>query len=198
MDTGVVVGLTPVPAVRRTLKLRPGSKGVEEQAVEQQPESIRLRRRTFNWENATAVQNLTGPLLARSFVEVGDYSVAEIPELKVRFLVKPSKSIYACIYEYPKRGTWLDLVSRHEDGSIAIFSTSCGTGIENRPQDMVVYAPEVSADMLYTRMLKERPERALVGVDAGDVVKLFQDTYKEQVEWRKRQETSATEAAPTK
>jgi hypothetical protein len=190
MDTGVLVGLTPVPPVRKILKLRPGSKAVDRQA---QPESIRLRRRTFDWQNAAAVQNLTGPLLARSFFEVGDYSVSEIPELKVRFLVKPTKSIYACIYEYRKRGAWLDLVSRYQDGSTAIFSTSCGTGTEHRPQDMVVYAPEDSADMLYTRMLKERPERTLVGVDAGNVAKLFQDTYREQVEWRKNKETSATE-----
>jgi hypothetical protein len=132
-----------------------------------------------------------GPLLARSFSEVADFSIAEIPELKVRLLMKPAKSIYACICEHPKRGTWLDLVSHYQDGSIATFSTARDPGMEHRPGDLTVYAPELSTDMLYTRMLKERPERTLVGVDAASVTKRFQETCGRQLEWRTRERDSA-------
>jgi hypothetical protein len=188
--------------VTRILKLllprtagRSSLKAIGQEALDKQPDSIRLRRRSFTWQKPALVQNLTGPLLARSFSEVGDFSIAEMPDLKVRFFVRPANSIYACVYEHAKLGTWFDLVSRYQDGSVAIFGTARDPGTEHRPQDMVVYAPELSADMLYTRMLKERPERTLVGVNAGSVVKLFQDTYKEQMEWRKKRGAQAAEVA---
>src|SRR5712692_5130987 len=181
--------LLAVLLLRRILKLLLTPKDTEaarQENLSKQPDSIRLRRRSFDWQNQAAVQNLMGPLLARSFLEVGDFSIAEIPQLKVRFLVKPTNSIYACIYERAKVGIWLDLVSRYEDGSIVTFSTAGDPGVEHRPEDTMVYAPLLSADMLYTRMVKERPQGNPVRVDAKSVVTLFQDVYREQTEWRKK------------
>jgi hypothetical protein len=193
---GLALTLLIRPTITRILKqrlLRKGLRAIGPEALDKQPDSIRLRRRTFDWQNQTATQNLTGPLLARSFAEVGDFSIAEMPQLKVRFLVKPTNSTYACIYEHPKLGTWLDLVSRYEDGTTAIFSTARDPGMEHRPGDMMVHAPELTADMLYTRTVKERPRRSLVNVDAKSVVKLFQDAYREQTEWRKKRGPSAAD-----
>jgi len=181
--------LLAVLLLKRILKLllTPKDTGATgQETLDKQPGSIRLRRRSFDWQNQAAMHNLMGPLLARSFSEVGDFSIAEIPELKVRFLVKPTNSIYACIYEDPKVRTWLDLVSRYENGSIVTFSTAGDSGLEHRPEDTMVYAPLLSADMLYTRMVKERPQGNLVRVDAKSVVTLFQDVYREQTEWRKK------------
>lgn len=195
---GLALALLLVPGLKRILKslrTRTGSGAIGLEALDRQPDSIRLRRRTFEWQNPAAVQNLIGPLLARSFSEVGDFSIAEIPQLKVRFLVKPANSIYACIYERAKAGIWLDLVSRYDDGSIATFTTAADPGIEHRPQDTMVYAPLLSVDMLYTRMVKERPHGNLARVDAKSVVSLFQDVYREQTEWRKKLGAPTAEVA---
>ncbi len=173
------------------MNLLPASTGVEQEPLKNQADRVHLRRRTFNWQNPAAVDNLMGPLLARSFSEVADFSIAEIPELKVRLLMKSAKSIYACICEYPKHGTWLDLVSHYEDGGIAIFSTARDPGVEHSAGDLTVHAPELSADMLYTRMLKERPERTLAGVDATSVTRWFQETCRRQLEWRTKERDSA-------
>src|SRR5260370_40929455 len=96
------------PIVRRILRRR-RLKDIDRQALNKQPDSIRLRRRSFNWQNQAEVQSWTGPLLARSFSEVGDFSIAQIPDLKVRLLVNSVRSLYACIYERPRRETWIDL-----------------------------------------------------------------------------------------
>ena len=195
---GPAPALPPRPIFARILRLlRPqtGLKGVSQGALDNQPDSIHLRRRSFEWQNQAALHRLTGPLLARSFSEVGDFSVAEMPELKVRLLLKRANSTYACVCEHPHLGTWLDLVACYQDGSIATFSTARDSGVEQRPEDLTVYAPDLSADMLYTRMLQERPQQSLVNVDAKNVVRLFQDAYQQQTGWRKKHDAAGPDVA---
>lgn len=208
MNTTLVVAialavLVLIPVAKRILKLlllrtvvQAGLKSIGEEAVNKQPDSIHVSRVSgHRWQNPAAAEKLTAPLLARGFSEVGDFTIAEMPDVKIRFLMNTADSAYACVYEHPKVGNWLDLVSRYHDGTGATFSTARDRGMEHRPQNVVVHAPELSPDALYDRMLKERPKRPLVSLDASGVVQLFEDAYREQIAWRRQHGISATEVA---
>lgn len=208
MNTTLVVALALVvllliPVAKRILKsllLRTapvaGLKSIGQEAVDQQPDSIHLSRLTGpRWQNPEAVEKLEGPLRARQFSEIGDFAIGEMPQVTVRFLMNTADSVYACIYEHPKVGNWLELVSRYHDGTGATFSTTRERAMEHQPQDMVVHAPELSPDALYDRMLKERPKRPLVSLNASGLLQLFENAYREQIAWRRQRGVSATEVA---
>ena len=113
----------------------------------------------------------TVPLLKRGFTDLGPYSVDVMPYVMLRFLANPAVSIYACVYEHAKAGVWLDLVSRYDDGSGATFTTMRPTGLDPNPRETVVHARGSSSDMLYGRMLVERPQRPLMRLDAAEVIR---------------------------
>jgi len=199
----LVLGPAIIAAVNRALKLiflggavRTGLKAVGREAVEKQPDSIHLSRRSsYVWQNPSEMQDLARPLLARGFSDIGDFAIAEMPDIALRFLMNSADSVYACIYEHPKLGRWLDLVSRYSDGSTCTFTNTRARGLEHRPQDKVVHAFGSSADELCTRIMRERPKRNFASVDAEGVVRLFEAAYREQIEWRKKKGISATEVA---
>jgi len=197
----LLVLLLIVGSFRQLLKLgfvqftfRGFLKDVGRQALANQPDQIRLSQQPgHQWKDAAGVNRLVEPLLRRGFTDVGPYSVDVMPHVTLRFLVNPSVSIYACVYEHAKAGTWLDLVSRYTDGSGATFTTMRPTGLDPNPRETVVNAPGSSSDMLYGRMLVERPQRPLVRLDAAEVIRLFEAVYAEQILWRKTRGVSARE-----
>ncbi len=66
--------LLAVLLLRRILKLLltcKDSGATRQETLDKQPGSIRLRRRSFDWQNQPVMHNLMGPLLARNFLEVG-------------------------------------------------------------------------------------------------------------------------------
>src|SRR5215471_16464906 len=197
----LLVLLLIVGSLRRLLKLgfvqllfRGFLKDVGRKALANQPDQIKLSQQPgHQWKDAAAVNRLVGPLLRRGFTDAGPYSVDVMPHVTLRFLVNSSVSIYACVYEHAKAGIWLDLVSRYTDGTGATFTTVRSTGMDERPQDKIVRAPNASADMLFGRILVERPQRPLVPLDAAEVIRLFEAVYAEQMLWRKTRGISARE-----
>jgi hypothetical protein len=169
-------------------------KDVGAQALAKQPDTIRLTPQAgHQWQNASAINKLAEPLLARGFTDLGPYSIDVMPQVTLRFLLNATVSVYACIYEHAKAGIWLDLVSRYTDGTGATFTTVRSTGMDQRPQDKIVHAPNASADMLFGRTLVERPQRPLIRLDAAEVIRLFEAVYAEQILWRKTRGISARE-----
>jgi len=169
-------------------------KDIGAQALAKQPDTIRLSSQPgHQWTNVAAVNKLAEPLLARGFTDLGPYSIDVMPQVALRFLLNATVSVYACIYEHAKAGIWLDLVSRYTDGTGATFTTVPSTGMDERPQDKIVRAPNASADMLFGRILVERPQRPLIPLDAAEVIRLFEAVYAEQMLWRKTRGISARE-----
>jgi len=169
-------------------------KDVGQKALANQPDQIKLSQQPgHHWKDAAAVNRLAEPLLKRGFTDLGPYSVDVMPYVMLRFLANPAVSIYACVYEHAKAGIWLDLVSRYDDGSGATFTTVRPTGLDPNPRELVVHAPGSSSDMLYGRMLVERPQRPLIRLDAAEVIRLFEAVYAEQILWRKTRGVSARE-----
>lgn len=197
----LLVLLLIVGSLQRLLKLgfvqllfRGLLKDVGRKALANQPDQIKLSQQPgHQWKDAAAVNRLVEPLLKRGFTDLGPHSVDVMPHVTLRFLVNPAVSIYACVYEHAKAGIWLDLVSRYEDGSGATFTTVRPTGLDPNPRETVVHAPGASSDMLYGRMLVERPQRPLIRLDAAEVIRLFEAVYAEQILWRKTRGVSVRE-----
>lgn len=197
----LLVLLLIVGSLRRLLKLdfvqllfRGFLKDVGRKALANQPDQIKLSQQPgHQWKNSAAVNRLLAPLLKRGFTDLGPYSVDVMPHVTLRLLVNPAVSIYACVYEHAKAGIWLDLVSRYEDGSGVTFTTVSPTGLDPNPRETVVHAPGASSDMLYGRMLVERPQRPLIRLDAAEVIRLFEAVYAEQILWRKTRGVSVRE-----
>ena len=167
-------------------------KEVRRQALAKQPDQIRLFPQPgYQWKKPVAVSKLANPLAARGFTDLGPYRIDVMPDVTLRFLVNPAVSIYACVYEHARTGIWLDLVSRYADGSGATFTTLGGSGMNQRPHDTIVRAPSASSEALYGRMLRERPQRTLLRLDAATVIRLFEGAYAEQRLWRKTEGISA-------
>ena len=190
-----------VSKLRGLLKFRIGEmmlggllKKARRQVLAKQPDEIRLSSQPgYRWKKPVAMSKLTGPLAARGFIDLGPYSLGVMPEVTVHLLMNPAVSVYACVYEHAKEGIWLDLTSRYEDGSRATFTTLRSTCMDQRPQNTVVCAPSASSEALYGQMLRERPQRTLLRLEAVTVIKLFEAAYAEQMRWRESEGVSAGE-----
>ena len=186
----VVIALPVLRALFRVLLARLAGgvvlKAIGTDALAKQPEAIHLVPLTTSaWKNPGAINRLAEPLLARGFSAAGDYSIPELRGVMVRFLMNGERGVFACLYEHPKAGTWMELVSRYQDGTGATFTMMRDRGIQHRPQNMVVHAPGSAPGELLDRMVRGRPNRALVPLSAEKIVQLFEEAYREQLAWQK-------------
>jgi hypothetical protein len=189
----LVLLILALPILRRVIKLLlarfiigAGLKAVGKDAMATQPDAIHLvLLPSAPWKNSEAITRLAQPLLGRGFSATGDYSIPELPGVLVRFLMNAEHSVFACVYEHPKAGTWMELATRYQDGTGATFSMMRDRGIEHRPQNVVVHAPGATPGELLERMLRERPSKPLVQLSAEKIVQLFENAWREQITWQK-------------
>src|SRR5947207_10448082 len=88
-----------------------GLSEVGRRAAEKQPERIRMISRDRHaWTKEAAYQDFV-PLLAKGFEEVGIYGIDVLPGVTTRFFVNPEMSVYAVLYDHPKAGVWLNLIT---------------------------------------------------------------------------------------
>ena len=192
------------PAIRRVFKLllfrtavRVALKDVGDKAVAKQVDEIHLVRKdifsgdTLDEERERMAQSL----LSRGFARVGLFGASEMPGIDIFHLVNVSTSVYANLYSRPNATKWVELVTRYENGVFCSFSTLVDRGFEHRPGDVHVYAPGSDAGTLYDRMLRERPQGAMVALTAEEVPRLFEKGYAELVFWRKNKGMSPEEVA---
>ena len=131
--------------VRKAVNL--GLSDIGARALAKQPDEIHLLPQpAHRWTNEVAIRALADPLLWAGFSEAGTYTVDKLPGMAVRFLLKADKHVYAAIYEHPKAGIWLNLVSLYQDGTSITFSTQRDRGLGHRPGHAIVYAPGAAAD----------------------------------------------------
>jgi hypothetical protein len=176
--------------------LRGWLSGVGAKALGEQPDAIHLEPRPLHeWKDAGAVEAQAAPLAARGFRDAGIHAVREMPGVVVRFLVQPDERVAACIYEHPRIGTWLDLVCSYQDGTGATYSTSKPTGLDTRPGQKKVNAPELGSAALYDKLLRERPTGDLEEWTVENVAGKFEAAYARETNWRKNKGISADEVA---
>jgi hypothetical protein len=165
-------------------------------ALDQQPDTIHLEPRPHHvWKDAAAVNALAAPLTERGFQDAGIHTVQEMPGMVLRFLVNPAERVAACIYEHPKVSTWLDLVCSYRDETGMTYSTSKPTGLDARPGQTKVNAPEMGSAALYERLLRERRAGDLEEWSMANVAGKFEAAYAREMTWRKKKGISGKEVA---
>lgn len=197
----LVVALVLWPYVRRAfalgmLRTAAGvvAQDVSDRSLARLPDRIHLARRTDQqWTDRAAADGLATPLLDQGFEDAGTFAITEMPGVLCRLLVEPRDAIGAVVYEHPKVGTWLELVSRYTDGTSVTFSTSRPTGIAPRPGHHSVHAPGTTAAALLERIRAERPLRSLQPLTAATFPRAFENGYAESIAHRKQRGFSAAE-----
>jgi hypothetical protein len=182
------------PLLSRVLKLlfartvtRAAIKGLGARAIAQQPDTIHLvAAQQHAWRNAAALEALAQPLKARGFVEAGVYTISEMPNIALRFLLNPAMNCYASICEHSKAGNWVELITRYESGIGFTYTQQPDRGMERRPEDKIFNAPGSAPEQLYERMIKERPDQPQIALSQDKLPQLFQDVYAAQIRWKKQ------------
>jgi len=99
-----------------------------------QPDFFNLQRDEFpRFTNPAAIGELKNPLLAAGFEYVGTFNVDKMPGVKIAILAKPDDYVAAHIYEHPKGGIWIELVTRYLDGCSHTLTTLPATGLQLPP-----------------------------------------------------------------
>lgn len=138
------------------------------------------------WRNEPAVMAQVKQLVRLGFEDAGTFLVDEM-KLAIRALARPSESIYAVVYDHhpDTAGSWLDLVTRYQDGGSATYTTSGGPALDSRPGHDKVRAPGASPEALYRRLVAERPAGRATSPAAPDAFQqVFEQAYAEEMKWR--------------
>jgi hypothetical protein len=199
----VVLAIALWPIARRTFMLTmlrvattSVAKDISDRSLGRLPDQIHLTRRTDQqWANAAAANALAQPLLDAGFEDSGTFAIEELPGVLCRLMVHPADAIGASVYEHPKTGVWLELVTRYHDGTTASFSTRRPSGMDPRPGHLSTHAPGAGALALLERVRSERPLKTLTPISAATYPRTFEAGYAEGIAWRKRRGVSAREIA---
>lgn len=173
---------------------RGGLNDVGRKAINAQPDAITLTRVEFpEWQDRAAVDELKNPLLAAGFDYGGTYTVDKMPGVRLAILVNADEHVAAHIYEHPKVGVWIELVTRYEDGSTQSLTTLPATGIQSAPWVQTIRAAKAPAGELVRQLVNGRHAGDMKRVTADSVVPEFQEAYAKGIFWQKNRGGLSTE-----
>ncbi len=128
------------------------------------------------------------------FDPAGSFTVPELQNLPVHLYAHLEQRALAAIYEHPRAGTSLDLVTRYEDGTDVTLATSKYVGaLERPPGKQLLRAVGADAASAWKQFLAERPDKPMVAVEAAAVPRLAEEAYAEDIAWRRHHGVSAEE-----
>ncbi len=169
---------------------------VGKKAIAAQPDFITLARDEFPaWNNAPAIEELKSPLLAAGFDYAGTFKVDKMPGVKIAILAKPADCVAAHIYEHPKAGTWIELVTRYDDGSSHTLTTLPATGIQSPPWVQTIRASKAPASDLVRQLIGGRKPGAMKSVASDEAVREFEEGYAKSILWQKNKGMTTGEMA---
>jgi hypothetical protein len=172
------------------------AKDIGDQALARLPGRIRLvRSNDPAWNDPAAAGALANPILGAGFEDGGTFTIEEMPGVLCRLLVDSRESIAAVVYEHPKVGVWLEMVSRFTDGTTLSYSTLKPTGMNARPGHSANHAPGKGSLELLERMRSERPLKPLQPLSVATYPRTFEAGYAESMAWRRKKGVSAAEVA---
>jgi hypothetical protein len=147
------------------------------------PFRIKLERLpAVDWQQPDKAASLIEPLRQVGFGQVGSFAI-QPGDVSLMAFCRPSDSIYAVVYQHPKAGVWLDLITRYQDGSRITYCTQRDTQLD-RPQHTVVGFHEgVPTGELLSRLLAERPTKPTESISAEAFVEHFERAYAESMDW---------------
>ena len=120
-----------------------------------------------------------------------------MPGVKVAILAKPNDCIAAHVFEHPKAGTWIELVTRYQDGTSTTLTTQPSTGLKQPAWLTTMRSAKAPAGDLLRHFMRDRRPGAMKSISAEQAPRDFEDGFAKYMQWRKATPMTAAEAAPT-
>ena len=167
-----------------------------QRAIQKQPDWITLQKAANpRWTNRAAIEEWTKPLIAGGFQDAGVFTVDKMAGVKINILVKPDDCVMANVYEHPKAGTWIELVSNYDNGESTTLTTMKPTGIGRPPWITTTYAQKAPAMELVERLKSDRRKGALIAISTQRAPKQFEEGYAKHMAWQKNTGLSVEEVS---
>lgn len=165
-------------------------------ALSRQPDVIHLEPAADGaWSDPDRRDRLTREIAALGFAEAGTYTVCELPAVKLRLFANGPESLYAIVYEHPRRGSWFEFACRFTDGSGSTWTSLPATGLEPRPGHPVRHLPNATVAALWQAVKRERPAKPAHPAAVSSAVGDFEQVWAESIAWRKQNGISRLEVA---
>ncbi len=208
MNLTVVLALVAALAVVSLLKRilayammrRAGRQALAEagkRALTKLPEFISLSRvESPDWTNPELVRQQAEPLLACGFEDAGVYRVDKMPGVLIRIMCQPQTGVAAHIYDHPRSGSWIEMVTRYDDGNTHAVSTLSPTGMKHPEWFRKIQADKsIPSRQIYARFLPQRQQHGIKVVATHEVVREFEEDYHRLAVWRQEAGISPQEVA---
>ncbi len=166
-------------------------------AVTKLPEYVSLSRvESPDWTDQELVQQQAEPLLACGFQDAGVYSVDKMPGVLIRMMCQPQTGVAAHIYDHPRSGSWIEMVTRYDDGSTHAVSTLPPNGMKHPDWYRKIQADKtIPTNNIYERFLPQRQQHGIKLVAASDLAREFEEAYHKLALWRREAGISPQEVA---
>lgn len=146
--------------------------------------------------NPDAMRQQSEPLAACGFQDAGVYSVAQMPGVLIRMMAQPETGVAAHIHDHPRQGSWLEMVSRYDDGSTQAVLTMTPTGLKAPSWFHRIYADKsIPTDQIYKRFVAQRPQKGIRQVPVSRIVREFEEVYHRLAQWRQEAGITPQEVA---
>lgn len=151
---------------------------------------------TPDWTNPEQVRRQAEPLLRCGFKDAGVYSVDKMPGVLIRMMCQPQTGVAAHIHDHPRQGSWIEMVTRYDDGSTHAVSTLPPTGMKHPEWFRKILADKsIPTDRIYARYLPQRQQHGIRLVPTGEIVREFEEVYHRLALWRQEAGISPKEVA---
>ena len=170
---------------------------VGKRAISKLPECIHLSRvESPSWTNADLVRQQADPLLRNGFQDAGVYSIDRMPGVLLRMMYQPQAGVAAHIYDHPRAGSWLEMVTRYCDGSTHAVCTLAPNGMKQPDWYRKIQADKaVPSNQIYERFLPMRHQQGIRYVTTAEIVDEFEEAYRKLALWRQQAGLSPQEVA---
>ena len=181
--------------MRRTGRLALAEVG--KRALTKLPEYVSLSRvESPDWTNAELVRQQAEPLLGCGFQDAGVYSVDKMPGVLIRMMCQPQSGVVAHIYDHPRSGSWIEMVTRYDDGSTHAVSTLAPNGMKHPEWYRKIQADKsIPTNKIYERFLPQRQQQGIRLVATSEVAREFEEAYHKLALWRQDTGISPQEVA---
>lgn len=181
------------PLLRLVVALVAG-RSIGEHALARQPDRIELREAGPQaWQDATAADRLTEPLLQLGYEQAGTFAIPQMPGVVLRLLVQARECVLGIVYEHPKTGRWVELTTRYAGGTAFTVTSGVDRGLAPRPGHPVTHLAGAEPAVLHSRLVALRPQNGMERIEAGRVAPAFEQGFAEAMAWRKSQGISRSE-----
>jgi hypothetical protein len=148
------------------------------------------------WLNPALIEQHAAPLLREGFTDLGGFRAEPLEGVMLRLLANCAECVTASIYDHPRAGCWIEMVTHYADGRAYSLTTLSPTGLQEPPWLQTTRVPAGSpTDELYRKLLRERPANGISSLTPARVVPAFEEAYARYIGWKKSGNLSAGEVA---